>query len=73
MLSRLPVGHELRIGRHKNGVGFFAEIFECDRTRKPIAWEGVSHGHTSEQAITNALDRFTGQSETLYQAKDFDL
>ena len=72
MLSRLPVGHQLRIGKHRTGVGFFAEITKLD-TYILQTWEGVSHGHTSEQAITNALDRFTGQPETLYQAEDFDL
>ena len=67
-----PTGHELRIGRHTNGVGFFAEIIESE-TLVLRTWETISHGHTSERAIENAFCRFNDQPERLYEAKEFDL
>ena len=73
MLSRLPVGYELRVARHKNGIGFFAEIVPINTETRPLSWQDVSHGHTSKEAIENALARFTGIPETLYQSKDFGL
>ncbi len=73
MLSGMPVGYEMRVARHKNGVGFFAEIIPANTQTRSVAWGGVSHGHTSEQAITNALNRFIERPERLYEAKEFDL
>lgn len=73
MPSKLPVGHEFRVGRHSNGVGFYAEIIPANTKTRPLSWEGVSHGHTSELAMENALNRFAGIPERLYEAKEFDL
>lgn len=61
----------LRVGKHLNMSGFYAQIiFLQDDTK--IYWEDASHGHTMKQALQNAFARHANQEETLYREKDFE-
>ena len=61
---------ELRVGKHLNTSGFYAQIISFPDDTE-IYWGDASHGHTVKEALQNAFARYTNQEETLYQVGDF--
>lgn len=64
----LAKGHDVTIGRHLNGPGFFIRVGCTEES----TWEGSSHGYTLEEAVENALHRSNGRPEADWVPEDFN-
>jgi len=74
LLNSLPPKIVIVIGRHYGIYGFHAKVIPYGSSNTRGHWDESSHGHTSEEAIENAIIRFQNQNrkeEEIYEADAF--